>query len=115
VWGTGLWGWRDVEWTFDKMLTNSATFTTVQSKNVWHLISETAAIGITISREWSYQIFESVGLSSSIASVYLINNGWKVTKGGIDNAVNWPRDTFVKQSNPTTNWVETPSPTTSWV
>jgi hypothetical protein len=110
-----LWGWSDIQWTFIKGIANSAIFTTTQSKKVWHLISETAVIGITISREWSYQIFESVGLSSSIASVYLINNGWRVTRGGIDNAVNWPRDTFVLQSNSTTNWVETPSPTTTWV
>jgi hypothetical protein len=115
VWGTGSWGWRDVEWTYAKGISNSATFSTSQSKKVWHLISEIALFSITISREWNHPISETVRLSGSIASVYVINNGWKVTKCGISNAINWPRDNFVKQINPTTTWVETPSPTTTWV
>jgi len=115
VWGDDVWGWRDVEWQFQKNLSESINLTQSQYKNVHHKVDVGMTFDTVLSRQFPYRVYESVSLSSAITSVKVINNGWFVTKGGETNALNWPTDQFTKVSATTTDWTRTSLTTTDWV
>jgi hypothetical protein len=115
TWGSSVWGWRDVEWTFNKYVPTSFALASSLSKNISHLISESLVLGILISRDFAYRVYDSFSMTSKIASVYVINNGWVVAKGGQSNALNWPRDSFSDVANATTTWSDVTATSTTWV
>jgi hypothetical protein len=115
LWGSGIWGYTDVPWTFYKSVSDSISIATAEGKQVTHYLGIPLALSMSISREFPARFFDTLVLSSKIASVYLINNNWYVTRGGETNALNWPRDAFGEGTEPTTVWSEVTQPTTTWV
>lgn len=115
VWGTDTWGWRDVEWQFKKAIADSLSLDVANRFDVRKQIAENLVFDTVISRRFGYSIFETMGLSSAITIVKVINNGWTIAKGEQENALNWPMSSFSLISDPTTTWSEVSNPTTTWV
>ena len=115
IWGTSTWGQRDVEWTDYKYVPNTMTVNSTQGFRVSHKIEESLTLDTTISRQFGYQVTNTVNLSSRIASVYRINNGWYVTRGDITNALSFPVDSFTEVTRPATSWTVLTPPSTTWV
>ena len=115
VWGTDTWGWRDVEWQFKKAIAEAITLSSVNGFSVHKLLADSLTFDTAISRQFPYRIFETMGLSSAITIVKVINNGWTLAKGEQENALDWPMSSFSLISDPTTTWSEVLNPTTTWV
>lgn len=114
VWGSDTWGQRDVEWTATHAYYNTLTVDSTNRFKVYHQISESISIGTVISREFPSRVSENLFLTSRIASVYRVNNGWFVKKGDTINALSFPVSNFTQVSDPTTSWTVAVAPTTIW-
>jgi hypothetical protein len=114
IWGTDVWGQRDVEWTDYKRYSNTLTVSSTQGFKVSHKVSENVFFDTIISRQYSYKISESFNINSAIGSVYRVNNGWYSQKGDTINALSFPTNTFSKVDDPTDNWTIVSSTTTTW-
>ena len=115
-WGTDVWGYRDVDWLFNKGIADTMTVdSSMAGFNVTHLISDDLTIDNTLSREFGFSISDSFSVSSAVTIINVINNGWYVSKGGITNALLWPNDDFTAQSDPSTTWNNLLITTPTWV
>lgn len=115
VWGTDTWGWRDVEWQFKKAIDEAITLSSANGFSVQKLLTDSLTFDTAISRMFGYSVFETIGLSSAITIVKVINNGWTLARGEQENALDWPMSSFSLISDPTTTWSEVSNPTTTWV
>lgn len=115
LWGGAVWGYTDIPWSFNKLLQNTATLSTSQGKQVTHYLGIPMTVSLTLSKEFPARFFDTLMLGSRIASIYVINNGWYVAKGGEINALNWPRNGFSEITGSTTTWTEVSQPSTTWV
>lgn len=116
VWGTDTWETQDIEWTFYKGIADSLTTdSAITGKNAWKLIDDAIDLTTLVSREFGYSISDSFSMSSAITIINIINNNWILSKGGEQNALQWPVDNFSIVANPTSSWSEIATPSTTWV
>lgn len=114
VWGSDVWGQRDVQWTDYKNISNTLTVSSTRTFKVAHQVSDNLIIDTIISRQFSYQIRETLNIGSAISAVYRLNNGWYSQSGDTINALSFPVSNFSHVVNPTDNWTIVPNSTTNW-
>jgi hypothetical protein len=63
VWGTDVWGQRDVEWTDYKNISNTMSVSSTRTFKVAHQVSENVFFDTIISRQYSYKISENLNVN----------------------------------------------------
>jgi hypothetical protein len=100
-----------------KGVTNTAAITTAVGKDISRFYDNSMSLSDLYSNNLSGSrtLSESLYSTTSVA-VYLFRDNYYVTKGGITNAVSWPRaSAFSRQTVTSTVWGAVASTSTVWV